>query len=297
LHGTTTPYFVFPHGMLDPWFKQTYPLKHLKKWLYWPWAEYRVLRDAAGVLFTCEEERLLARQSFGLYRAKERVVAYGTGQPPQDAERLREVFFSAHPALRGKRIVLFLSRIHEKKGCDLLVRAFGQVAAQDPLLHLVVAGPDESGLTPGLQRMAQEAGVAERITWPGMLMGDVKWGAFYASEVFALPSHQENFGIAVAEALGCGLPVLISDKVNIWREIHESRSGLVGADTAAGFERLLRDWLALSGAGRNDFASQARSTFTGRFSVDAMASDLMAATQGLNAVVPLPGLPQFDPTS
>ena len=69
--GFHTPaYFVFTHGMLDPWFKRTYPLKHLKKWLYWPWAEYRVLRDAQAVLFTCEEERILARQSFWLYKCK-----------------------------------------------------------------------------------------------------------------------------------------------------------------------------------------------------------------------------------
>jgi hypothetical protein len=66
LAGGSTPYFVFTHGMLDPWFKHTYPLKHLKKWLYWPWGEYRVLRDACRVIFTCEDERLLARESFWL---------------------------------------------------------------------------------------------------------------------------------------------------------------------------------------------------------------------------------------
>src|SRR5262249_6303466 len=103
------PYHVFTHGMLDPWFKRAYPLKHLKKWLYWPWAEYRVLRDAAGVLFTSEEERLLARQSFWLYHAKEHVVAYGTSAPPQNGDALREAFLATHPQLRGKRIVLFLS--------------------------------------------------------------------------------------------------------------------------------------------------------------------------------------------
>ena len=54
LAGSNTPYYVFTHGMLDPWFKTTYPLKHLKKCLYWPWAEYRVLRDARRVIFTCE---------------------------------------------------------------------------------------------------------------------------------------------------------------------------------------------------------------------------------------------------
>ncbi|HXY21702.1 MAG TPA: glycosyltransferase, partial [Burkholderiaceae bacterium] len=108
LHGTKTPYFVFPHGMLDPYFKRTFPLKHLKKWLYWPWAEYRVLRDARAVLFTCEEERLLARQSFSLYDANELVTGYGTAPPPFDAKSARAAFFSSFPALRGKRLILFL---------------------------------------------------------------------------------------------------------------------------------------------------------------------------------------------
>ncbi|MEB0151131.1 glycosyltransferase, partial [Pseudomonas sp. CCC2.2] len=72
------PYFIFTHGMLDPWFKKNYPLKHLKKWLYWTWGEYRVLRDAKAVLFTCEEEKILARQSFWLYKANEVVTAFGT---------------------------------------------------------------------------------------------------------------------------------------------------------------------------------------------------------------------------
>ena len=75
LSGTETPYFVFTHGMLDPWFKRRYPLKHLKKWVFWPWSEYRVLRDAAAVLFTCENERLLAKESFWLYRCKESVIS------------------------------------------------------------------------------------------------------------------------------------------------------------------------------------------------------------------------------
>ena len=82
LHDTDTPYHVFCHGMNDPWFKRTYPLKHAKKWLYWPWAEYRVLRDARSVLFTTDEERRLARESFSLYRATERVVPLGVATPP-----------------------------------------------------------------------------------------------------------------------------------------------------------------------------------------------------------------------
>ncbi len=275
LRRAGVPYFVFTHGMLDPWFKTTYPLKHLKKWLYWPWAEYRVLRDARAVLFTSEEERLLARRSFWLYSASEEVVAYGAKQPPANVTELRTVFYSAYPQLIGRRILLFLSRVHEKKGCDLLVHAFAAVAAVDPRLHLVIAGPDQTGLVPRLKSVAEELGVAERITWPGMLGDDMKWGAFSSAESFVLPSHQENFGIAVAEALGCGLPVLISDKVNIWREVAEHGAGFVAPDTLPGTTDLFRRWLALTDAQRRSMGECARSLFTERFTVDAMAAGLL----------------------
>jgi glycosyltransferase involved in cell wall biosynthesis len=122
------PYFVFTHGMLDPWFKRHYPLKHLKKWLYWPWGEYRVLRDARALMFTCEEERRLARESFWLYKANECVTNYGTARPEGDSEKQREAFLSEFPELRGKRVLLFLGRIHEKKGCDILIQSFGDLA-------------------------------------------------------------------------------------------------------------------------------------------------------------------------
>ena len=275
LRRLRVPYFVFTHGMLDPWFKTTYPLKHYKKWLYWPWADYRVLRDARAVLFTSEEELLQARKSFWLYRATEQVIAYGTRAPPEDAVGLRAKFLAAHPGLRGRRLLLFLSRIHEKKGCDLLVQAFAKAAAADPGLHLVLAGPDQTGWVARLQDLARQEGVAERITWPGMLRNELKWGAFYAAEAFVLPSHQENFGIAVAEALGCGLPVLISDKVNIWREVQSSNAGLVAPDTLAGTTALLEQWLAMTPAGRTAMGMAARELFMRRFTVDAMATGLL----------------------
>lgn len=275
LTGMGVPYLLFTHGMLDPWFKHTYPLKHLKKWLYWPWGEYRVLRDARAVLFTSEEERLQARRSFWLYRANETVVNYGTSTPPPDGVQLCEGFLESYPELRGKRLLTFLSRIHEKKGCDLLIEAFARVAGQDPLLHLVMAGPDKTGWIPELQRQAQALDVADRISWTGMLQGDLKWGAYYASEAFVLPSHQENFGIAVAEAMGCRLPVLISDKVNIWREIEADGAGIVGPDTLDGTEQTLRRWLALDAGGRQRMAEQAMVTFKNRYTVEAMADSLL----------------------
>ena len=275
LRGGSVPYYVFPHGMLDPWFKRTYPLKHLKKCLYWPWAEYRVLRDARRVLFTTEEERLLARESFRLYRANEEVVAFGTRPPPEDSDALREAFLAKFPRLAGKRAILFLGRIHEKKGCDLLLTAFARARDIDPNAHLVMAGPDDGEYAAQMRALAKELGIEERVTWTGMLAGDLKWGAFRTSDVFALPSHQENFGIAVAEALGSRLPVLISDKVNIWREVKADGAGIVTTDTVEGTLAALSAWLTMNPAACRTMREQALATFTKRFHVEAMSKDLV----------------------
>ena len=275
LRKSNTPYFVFTHGMLAPWFKRTYPLKHLKKWLYWPWAEYRVLRDAQAVLFTCEEERQLARQSFWLYRSKEAVVGYGTSVPQGDPESYKNQFFVQFPKLQGKRLFLFLSRFHPVKGCDLLIEAFAKVAARDSSLHLVMAGPDHACLQEKLMSQSDQLGLTERITWTGMLSGDLKWGAYHSAEVFVLPSHQENFGVVVVEALACGIPVLISNKVNIWREILADGAALVADDSIAGTTSLLQDWLALPDSGKQRMQQAAIQCFNKNFEAQTAAKNLL----------------------
>ena len=259
------PYVVFTHGMLDPYFKRAFPVKHLKKWLYWIPVEYWVLRDAFRVLFTCEAEGELAAQSFWLHRWKPFVVALGTIPPTGDPEHQRQAFYAACPAARGRRFLLFLGRIDRKKGCDLLVDAFVKLAKTDPDLDLVMAGPDPQQWRGDLSRKAEEAGLETRIHWPGMLQGDAKWGAFGACEAFVLPSHQENFGIAVAEALACGKPVLLSDKVNIAPQIAADGAGLMEMDTAAGTERLLQHWMQMAPADRVAMSQRARECFEQRY--------------------------------
>jgi glycosyltransferase involved in cell wall biosynthesis len=272
LARSSTPYYVFPHGMLDPWFKRSFPLKHLKKWLYWPWADYRVLRDARAVLFTCEEERQLAADTFTLYRAKAVVVGLGTLAPP-DADG--SYFLGRFPQLRGCRILLFMGRLHPKKGCDLLMEAFAATLAADPEWRLVFAGPDELGWQGELVARLKELAIADRVIWTGMLRGVEKWAALHAAEVFALPSHQENFGIAVAEALACRVPVLISRAVNIWREIDGATAGLVAPDTLVGTTDLLRRWQALADSEREAMRQNARACFVQNFSIEQSAARLM----------------------
>lgn len=291
LRGTQTPYVVYPHGMLDPWFRRAHPAKHLKKWLYWPWADYRVLRDASRVLFTTEEERQLAPQSFWLYDARPAVVGFGATTPPPDTPALRAAFHAACPGTRGRRLLLYLSRIHAKKGCDLLIEAFAAAIADAPEVDLVMAGPDHSGLRLRLEARCRALGIEQRVHWPGMLSGDAKWGAFHASSGYVLPSHQENFGIAVAEALGCGLPVLVSDKVNIWREIQRDAAGFVDTDTVEGTTRSIARWLALDAADARAMSTRARACFARRFTAEAMAKGLLGVVEGLSRAPPVMSRP------
>jgi glycosyltransferase involved in cell wall biosynthesis len=262
--------------MLDPWFKRTYPLKHLKKWLYWPWAEYRVLRDARAALFTCDRERELARESFWLYRCHERVVSFGTAEPGGHAEHEREEFLAAHPQLRGRRFLVFLGRVHEKKGVDLLLRAFAHArAGQARDLHLVIAGPGTPELFAQLKSLSGELGVTERVHWTGLLQGALKWGALRAAEAFVLASHQENFGLAVVEALACGVPVLISDQVNICREIERDGGGFVARDTLPETTAMLDRWATLPETGRSLMRRQARACFEQRYEIQRVTQRLV----------------------
>lgn len=271
LHKTDTPYVVFTHGMLDPWFRRRYPIKHLKKWLYWPWADYRVLRDAKFVLFTCEEERALAAKSFWLYRVNPFVVGYGTSAPKVDLQALRHEFFTRFPGLRNKRLAIFIGRIHPKKGCDLLIEAFHRSLARDPDWHLLIVGPDQVGWQANLERLSETLGIKDRITWAGMLRDERKWAALAASEVFVLPSHQENFGIVVAEALACGVPVLISNQVNIWREVQSENAGFVEQDSLSGTVNLLETWSRLGETERSTMRANCRLCFDRYFDIESSA--------------------------
>ena len=273
------PYIVFTHGMLDPWFKHRYPLKHAKKWLYWPWGLYPVLRDAAAVFFTCERERILARESFWLYDCNEAVIRYGTAGIPEPERDYANAFLRAHPVLAGMRNFLFFGRVHPKKGPDLLIRAVGRMARAGwwdrKKMRLVMAGPADGDYAASLKDLARREGIEDVVYWTGMLTGDEKWGAFQAAEVFVLPSHQENFGIAVAESLSAGTPVLIAHPVNISPEIAADGAGLADDDTVGGTERMLNRWLGLGTADRVQMRRQARLTFEARYTAEVGAKDML----------------------
>ena len=269
----STPHAIFPHGMLDAWFKDQEPVKYLKKAAYWP-LEHLVCQSAAAVCFTAEEERRNSHQTFRPYNVREVVVGAGIEPPPDRAAAQLAAFQDRFPQLMGQPFILYFGRVHLKKGCDLLAQAFAQFGAEVEGVSLVFAGPDTDQLEPRLRDLMPDD-LQTRVHFTGMLEGEVKWGALRAAEVFIIPSHQENFCLAAAEALACGTPALVSDKVNIWREIVEDGAGFVQPDSVAGTLALLRQWFKTPAAERDVIRLRARECFARHFSIDHVYDNLV----------------------
>jgi glycosyltransferase involved in cell wall biosynthesis len=280
IRQSTIPYFVITHSQLDPWYNSEYPTKHIKKQLYWLLVQHRVMRDARAIIYYNERERVLARKAFWPYRVNdETFVGLPVGGPTKDSQRQLGLFFEMFPELRDRRLVLFLGRIDRKKGCDILIDAFAQVARTDKALHLVLAGPYQMGWQQELREKVVDLGLDTKVTWTGMLLGDAKWGALHAAEVFVLPSHTEGYPAAMVEAMACGVPVLISDKVNIWSEVEATGGALVARDDLDGTTELLHRWLQLTPEERRNMALKAREGYTTQFSRAATLKRLVSVLQ------------------
>jgi glycosyltransferase involved in cell wall biosynthesis len=273
------PYIVRPHGTLDPYIFQR---RRLKKILFDLWFQNRVLARAAAIHYTAEEEMRLA--SPFVHGAPGVVIP--NGLDPADYARLpaRGSFRKQHPEIGDRRILLFLGRINFKKGLDILAASVGRLARED--LHLVIAGPD-GGYLAEAKRFVAEAGIEARTSFVGMLQGEAKLGAFADASLFLLPSYSENFGISVIEAMACGLPVVISDKVNIWREVVADGAGLAApcdaADFAGRIAELIDDPARLASMGEAGRASVA-----GRYDWASIGKRLEAVYAGIVAGKGLP---------
>ncbi len=145
-----------------------------------------------------------------------------------------------------------------------------------------MAGPDPGHWRERLEAIAAEFGCTGRIHWPGLLLGDAKWGAFAACEAFVLPSHQENFGVAVVEALASGHPVLLTQPVNIAQDLAADGCALVEPDTQEGVTRLLTGWLDLSAATRSDMAARAHESFVRRYDMRRNAEAILRVFEQTN---------------
>jgi glycosyltransferase involved in cell wall biosynthesis len=232
------PFVVQPNGSLDPHLREK---NGVLKRAYLATIGRPVIDRAAALVFTCEQERRLA--SYGRRRT-EWIVPVGLDGATYAHLPPRGTFRARFPELDGP-FLLFVGRLSRQKGLDLLLGAFAEIARGRPDLRLVLAGPDPEGAAEALRARATGSGVADRVLFAGMLTHEEKLAAFVDAELFVLPSYAENFGAVVTEALACGLPVVISDRVNIYREIAEAGAATVVQcsvpSVAAGIEAALSD--------------------------------------------------------
>lgn len=216
------PYLMRPHGTLDPYiYNRHRSRKNLYEWLI----ERRNLSGAAAIHFTSEEERQLAQPYLSHLRGV--VVPLGINLEDYTAFPAKGTFRDRYPRIGDSKIVLYLGRLNFKKGLDILVEAISDIVRTDRKVHLVIAGLDNIGYGRKVKGWVDACEIGDKVTFTGLLLGQDKLAAFRDADVFALPSHSENFGIAVVEAMACGLPVVISDRVNIWQEVKRAGAGTV----------------------------------------------------------------------
>jgi glycosyltransferase involved in cell wall biosynthesis len=246
-HGK--PFILRPCGHLDAW---SLSQKSLKKKIYLA-ALGSVVRTASAIHFTSEGER---RESLGAIGDRPTwVIPLGVPHAAYTDLPSSDAFAARFPALRDKRIVLFLGRLHPKKQPEVAIDAFNRVAALDERLHLVFAGSSEAGYQAKLAARVTGLGLADRVTFSGLLRGEGVREAYSAAQVFVLPSFQENFGIAIAEAMAASCPVIISDHLDLADDIVSADAG-VGSATdvgamAAALQRLIADEALCRRMGKN----------------------------------------------
>jgi len=217
------PYIMNPLGAIDE--RSIRPKSHFKKMLYINLIERRNIKNAktihAASLYEKEAIRLLG------FKTPVAVIPRGLDPAPYAKEPESDWLRRRYPELKNKKIVLFLGRIHPKKGLDKLMPAFKRVAGKMKDAYLVIAGPDENKYASEVKKMARKNNIEKNTIFTGMLLGKEKLSAFHSSDIFVLPSYVENFGVAVLEAMACKLPVVISNRVGLFPDVEKYNAGIV----------------------------------------------------------------------
>ncbi|GDX98258.1 hypothetical protein LBMAG48_06620 [Phycisphaerae bacterium] len=227
------PYVLTTHGMLDDWsMKQG----ELKKLAYLRLGGRAMMEAAAFVLCTAAGEIDQSHKRFP--RGNGRVLTYIIDLEPYrelPGEDLARQQFPqiAQAKERGEPIVLFLSRLHYKKGCDLLIKAAKRALDRGIAATYVFAGTGDERYINGLKELATTLGISDRVHFVGMVKGQVKVSLYEASDLFVLPTSQENFGLVLIESMACNTPVVTTRGTDIWKDIESSQAGVIVDQTDA----------------------------------------------------------------
>lgn len=230
------PYILRPLGTLDP--ADLQKKKQLKQ-LYASLLERSNIAGAAALHFTSREECQVSER-FGV-KTRNLILPLGVAPidtPPIDTPSLADPCGCPHP----RPTILFLSRLEPKKGLDLLIPALEQLVREDIEFEFVLAGsnPQDPDYEEQTRQQIQNSPLAQCTTISGFVTGEAKAQLLRQADLFVLPSYYENFGIAVAEAMVAGIPVLISDRVQICSDVQQSESGWVGHCSVESITSLLK---------------------------------------------------------
>lgn len=267
-HGV--PYVVRPLGSLDPW---SLSQKRLRKRLLWHLGVKQMLQGCSAIHYTTAAERCLTERALSLTNGT--VVPLGVDAELLNEPKTSEIFRARHPTIGQSPYVLVLCRLHPKKRLELFLDVFLEVTRKSEFEHwrLVVAGVGLTGYVARLQRLLRERDDDGRVLMTGWLEGVERTAALREAALLALPSRQENFGLSVAEAMACGVPVLISPHVNLAEEIDAAGAGWVVASERGPLLRVLEEVLRNEGE-RVSRGRSGRALVQSRFTWTAVAEEL-----------------------
>lgn len=274
------PYIISPRGLLYPYAAGR---KFWKKWPYYQLVTKKALQGAGAIHYTTSDESEKCHSVLGL-KNKAMVIPNGIDlyefKDLPGKEKLKHHF----PVLEDKKVILFLGRINWKKGLDILIRAYSALAKERSDVHLLIVGNDEAGYLRKVKRWVRSYGLEWRVTFTGMLTGQKKLEVYAGSDIFVLASYSENFGIAVVEAMVCGLPVIISNQVGIHKEISRFEAGVIIDTNAQQLTKAMENLLDNPQL-RKKMSENGRRLANERFRLDVIADDMVGMYEDIASSV------------
>ncbi len=272
------PFIISPRGVLYPEainiksaiFKKLYLNLVAKKYLY----------KANVIHFTSQDEKERIAVDSDSIR-KSIIIPNGIDLKQYDNLPKPGSFKNKYPVLKNKRYILFLGRVHKQKGFDILLPAFQALVNEYEDLRLVIVGPYALGYKSEIDDWLQKNNLQSKVIFTGLLTGENKFSAYVDAEIFVLPSYFENFGMSVIEAMACGTPIVISNKVGIWKDVQESQAGIIVETNSKslylGIKNLLDNQILCK-----DVTTNAKNLLKEKYSIEIMTTKMISAYNKLS---------------
>ena len=258
-------YIVFTHGMLDPYFGTEF-IKSIKKKIYWYFIEKNNLLKSKNVIANSTVEINHLKKTFlNTSKLKIKKVNYGIIPKKINFEKCKKKFLNKYKYLKNKKTILYVGRIHPKKGCDILIKAFQEINPYN--VSLLIAGPTENMYAKKIINYVKKNHLEKKIYFLNFIKNEIKWGAIYNAECSILPSHGENFGVSVVESLYAKTPIICTNKVGVYKEIKKYKCGLVINNTQSSIKKGLLKFLRLDQNSKKKMNKNTTQCFNNNFNL------------------------------